>query len=251
MIQVILEMHFLLDIVRVGNMKKKYNEIKNQLFTTGYIKIENWLQDNFDNVDIACLNGIDTSYMIKNKEGGEIDGTKMFSEVLQYKHIAYFKITNVEYWSRLHHEINGIIGVRFMSDLKKDIDQHLNLFMVSLYGSEMNIFYVDANSHIQFYPPGSYIDPHTDGAFEQDGRITASLLFLSDKNGEGGELVLVDRNGEEIVYEPSFGDLIVLDMVKGEGITHQVTEVKWDTRFVLVSFYTSYNPSGSTVKKIL
>lgn len=236
MIQVILEMHFLLDIVRVGNMKKKYNEIKNQLFTTGYIKIENWLQDNFDNVDNACLNGIDTSDIIKNKEG----------EVLQDEHIAY-KVIIDEYWGRNKEEIHGI-DEKDMSYITKDIEQHLDSFIVSLYGPEMNIFYVDANSHIQYYPPGSYISPHTD---DLDGRIASSFVFLSDKNGEGGELVLVDRNGEKIVYEPSFGDLIVLDMLKGEGITHQVTEVKWDTRFVLVSFNSPYNPTGSTVKKIL
>ena len=76
-------------------------------------------------------------------------------------------------------------------------------------------------------------------------------MYLSDKNGEGGELVLVDRNGEKIVYEPSFGDLIVLDMLKDKGISHQVTEVKWDTRFVIVCFYSTYLSQGTTVKKIL
>ena len=231
----------------------KYNEIKNQLFTTGYIKMENWLQDNFDNVDNACLNGIDTSDMIKNKE--EIDGIKMFKEVFQYdteqsqsqKWLSYKVIQN-EYWIRNPFAGDGMSP---LSDIKRDMDQHLCLFMTSLYGPEMNIFYVESNSHIQFYPPGSYIDTHTDGSFKQDGRIAASLLFLSDKNGEGGELVLVDRNGEKIVYEPSFGDLIVLDMLKGEGISHQVTEVKWDTRFVIVCFYSTYLSQGTTVKKIL
>jgi len=229
----------------------KYNEIKNQLFTTGYIKIENWLQDTFDNVDIACLNGIDTSAMIKNKE--EIDGIKVFEEAFQYttdqpSRLSY-KFIRDQYWTRYPFAGDGM---RPLSDIKRDMDQYLCLFMTSLYGPEMNIFYVETNSHIQFYPPGSYIDTHTDGSFKQDGRIAASLLFLSDKNGEGGELVLVDRNGEKIVYEPSFGDLIVLDMLKGEGISHQVTEVKWDTRFVIVCFYSAYNHhSGSTVKKIL
>ena len=227
-------------------MNKKYNEIKNQLFTTGYIKIENWLQDNFDNIDNACLNGIDTSDIIKNKEGEALDGTKMFFEILQDEHISY-KVILDDYWIRNKEEIHGI-DEKDMSYIKNDIEQHLNLFMVSLYGPEMNSFYDDANSHIQYYPPGSYITPHTDGL---DGRIASSFVFLSDKNGEGGELVLVDRNGEKIVYEPSFGDLIVLDMLKGKGITHRVTEVKWDTRFVLVSFHSSYNPTGSTVKKIL
>ena len=228
----------------------KYNEIKNQLFTTGYIKIENWLQDNFDNVDNVCLNGIDTSAMIKNKE--EIDGIKVFKEVFQYEssrplQLSY-KFINDEYWNRNPFADDG---VRLLSDLKRDMDQHLCLFMTSLYGPKIKIFYVESNSHIQFYPPGSYIDAHTDGSFEQDGRIGASLLFLSDKNGEGGELVLVDRNGEKIVYEPSFGDLIVLDMLKGAGISHQVTEVKWDTRFVMASFYSPYLSHGTTVKKIL
>ena len=231
----------------------KYNEIKNQLFTTGYIKMENWLQDNFGNVDNACLNGIDTSDMIKNKE--EIDGIKMFKEVFQYdteqsqsqKWLSYKVIQN-EYWIRNPFAGDGMSP---LSDIKRDMDQHLCLFMTSLYGPEMNIFYVESNSHIQFYPPGSYIDTHTDGSFKQDGRIAASLLFLSDKNGEGGELVLVDRNGEKIVYEPSFGDLIVLDMLKDKGISHQVTEVKWDTRFVIVCFYSTYLSQGTTVKKIL
>ena len=130
----------------------KYNEIKNQLFTTGYIKMENWLQDNFDNVDNACLNGIDTSDMIKNKE--EIDGIKMFKEVFQYdteqsqsqKWLSYKVIQN-EYWIRNPFAGDGMSP---LSDIKRDMDQHLCLFMTSLYGPEMNIFYVESNSHIQF-----------------------------------------------------------------------------------------------------
>ncbi len=243
MIQVILEMHFLLDIVRVGNMNKKYNEIKNQLFTTGYIKIENWLQDNFDNVDAACLNGKDTTDIIKNKE--EIDGIEVFREVEQDEHLAYKHIFN-KFWSRS--QFHGGEVHPFGKGSLTNIKQHLDSFIVSLYGPEMNIFYIDSSSHIQYYPPGSFISSHSDAL---DERIASSFVFLSDKNGEGGELVLVGRNGEKIVYEPSFGDLIVLDMLKGEGITHQVTEVKWDTRFVLVTFSSPYNISGSTVKKIL
>ena len=33
--------------------------------------------------------------------------------------------------------------------------------------------------------------------------------------------------------------------------THQVTEVKWDTRFVIVCFYSTYLSQGTTEKKIL
>ena len=86
---------------------------------------------------------------------------------------------------------------------------------------------------IQFYENGAFIEPHTD---DNDGNIVAFQIYLNDKTSNGGELVIEGRNGnKKVTYEPSFGDLVILDEKFGKANVHSVTPTYWK-RFVMAGY---------------
>ena len=110
----------------------------------------------------------------------------------------------------------------------------------SLYGDKRQKLFTNYAYTVQVYRDGHYIHPHLDGNYHEDGegaRFASVFLFLNDKGGEGGDLVLKPRDTEEeLVVKSSFGDMVILDMYYDNCISHEVTKVvNWD-RFMLVGF---------------
>ena len=90
-----------------------------------------------------------------------------------------------------------------------------------------------ASSRIQFYDNGAFIEPHTD---DNDGNVVAFNIYLNDKTSKGGELIIEGRNGnKKVTYEPSFGDLVILDEKFGNANLHSVTPTYWK-RFVMAGY---------------
>ena len=90
-----------------------------------------------------------------------------------------------------------------------------------------------AISRIQFYNNGAFIEPHTD---DNEGNIMAFNIYLNNKTSKGGELIIEGRNdNKEVIYEPSFGDLVILDEKFGEANLHSVTPTYWK-RFVMAGY---------------
>jgi hypothetical protein len=90
-----------------------------------------------------------------------------------------------------------------------------------------------AMTRIQFYDNGAYIVPHTD---DNEGDIVAFQIYLNDKTSKGGELVIKGRNSnKKVTYEPSFGDLVILDEKFGKSNIHSVTPTYWK-RFVMAGY---------------
>ena len=88
-------------------------------------------------------------------------------------------------------------------------------------------------SRIQFYNNGAFIEPHTD---DNEGNIVAFNIYLNNKTSKGGELIIEGRNdNKEVTYEPSFGDLVILDEKFGEATLHSVTPTYWK-RFVMAGY---------------
>jgi len=135
-----------------------------------------------------------------------------------------------------HQRFQQIADIRFEGDFKGIIMSLVS----SLYGDKRQKLFMEFAYSVQVYRDGDYISPHLDGNYHEDGvgaRYASVFLFLNDKGGNGGDLVLKPRDTEEeIVIESSLGDMILMDMFYGNCISHEVTKVKnWD-RFMLIGF---------------
>ena len=129
-----------------------------------------------------------------------------------------------------------INNIKFEGDFKGIIMSLVS----SLYGDKRQKLFMEFAYTVQVYRDGHYILPHLDGNYHEDGegaRLVSVFLFLNDKGGEGGDLVLKPRDTEEeLVVKSSFGDMVILDMYYDNCISHEVTKVvNWD-RFMLVGF---------------
>ena len=84
------------------------------------------------------------------------------------------------------------------------------------------------SGQIQVYPPGSFIEPHSDKDYEGNLKVCAVLIPLNSRpeNANGGELVIGDYE-----YVPNKGDIITITM--DTDTLHQVNHVKDWFRFVL------------------
>jgi hypothetical protein len=131
-------------------------------------------------------------------------------------------------------QFHQIVNIKFEGGFGRAIMSLVS----SLYGDKRQKLFTDYAYTVQVYRDGHYIHPHLDGNYHGEGaRFASVFLFLNDKGGEGGDLVLKPRDTkEEIVIESSFGDMVILDMYYDNCISHEVTKVvNWD-RFVLVGF---------------
>lgn len=82
------------------------------------------------------------------------------------------------------------------------------------------------------------ITPHRDG--QNPGRVCAILLYLNDdwKEGDGGELVIIDKQNEKIKIPPTFGTTVVLDFTLEENnLSHAVLPIQGDfKRWAFIDF---------------
>jgi hypothetical protein len=141
-----------------------------------------------------------------------------------------------------HQQFQQIADVRFGPEFKGAITSIIS----GLYGDKRQRLWTKFDYSVQVYRDGDYISPHLDGNYHKDGvgaRFAGVFIFLNDKGGKGGDLVLKPRNTEEeIVIESSWGDMILMDMFYDNCISHEVTKVKnWD-RFVLIGFCDDSTP---------
>ena len=86
------------------------------------------------------------------------------------------------------------------------------------------------------------ITPHRDG--RNPGRICAILIYLNDdwKEGDGGELVVIDKQNKKIKIPPKFGTTVVLDFTLEENnLSHAVLPVNGDfKRWAYIRFPTTH-----------
>lgn len=86
------------------------------------------------------------------------------------------------------------------------------------------------------------ISPHRDG--RNPGRVCAILIYLNDdwKEGDGGELVVIDKQNEKIKIPPKFGTTVVLDFTLEENnISHSVLPIQGDfKRWAYIRFPTTH-----------
>ena len=127
--------------------------------------------------------------------------------------------------------------------------------VAGLYSKELKILQFQENSNLQVYHRGSYIAKHMDGYYDveelvEENRIAVFFIYLSDKTGEGGDLMLRNRStGEDDTYSPKFGDLILCDFVYGNNIEHSITPTYWE-RVTWVNFV-NVMPQGTPVYHFL
>jgi hypothetical protein len=96
-----------------------------------------------------------------------------------------------------------------------------------------------ANSQVTMYNDGCYLRNHRDGNYEFDGgtRNCVILIYLSTdyENGKGGELVLSSDNDNELVVEPIYGNVAVMDFTKHDA-WHRVEKVIDYNRYCFINF---------------
>jgi Rps23 Pro-64 3,4-dihydroxylase Tpa1-like proline 4-hydroxylase len=102
------------------------------------------------------------------------------------------------------------------------------------YDSELEV----ANSQVTLYNDSCYLKNHRDGNGEYSGfRRCAILFYLSTdyEKGKGGELVLSSHNETELIVEPTYGNVAILDFTKHD-VWHRVEKVIGYNRYCFISF---------------
>jgi Rps23 Pro-64 3,4-dihydroxylase Tpa1-like proline 4-hydroxylase len=93
------------------------------------------------------------------------------------------------------------------------------------------------NFKLAVYNKNCFIVNHNDGIDEH--RIFGVIFYLSKdwETGMGGELVITDNDGYEIIVEPKFGNFVIFDF-KEANIQHRVNKIVNDTfdRTSLIQF---------------
>lgn len=124
-------------------------------------------------------------------------------------------------------EISGTIHNKVIGEFQKNF--------VTEYYPERQFNYFEENIKLQYYDKGCLIDLHDDG--QPINRICVFIFFLNtnwnDENG--GNLILYTKNNEAIKIKPTFPNFVVLD--SDVNLFHEVEEVKNDTKYNIVSFY--------------
>lgn len=88
------------------------------------------------------------------------------------------------------------------------------------------------SSKIQLYRDGAFLPWHTD---DNPNDIIHFVIYLNNKTSAGGELCITNRNDDSEEYIPSFGDLVMIDLIQGKPVAHSVKKTYWD-RFVMAGY---------------
>jgi Rps23 Pro-64 3,4-dihydroxylase Tpa1-like proline 4-hydroxylase len=90
------------------------------------------------------------------------------------------------------------------------------------------------------FEEGNLIKEHRDG--RNPGRICALMIYLNEnwKENDGGELVLIDKQGEKQIITPKYGNIVILDFTKEDNnLSHEVLRVNGEfKRWTYLHFVT-------------
>ena len=110
------------------------------------------------------------------------------------------------------------------------------LIQPSKYGPVIELFRISSrlivSSKIQLYRDGAFLPWHTD---DNPNDIIHFVIYLNNKTSAGGELCITNRNDDSEEYIPSFGDLVMIDLIQGKPVAHSVKKTYWD-RFVMAGY---------------
>tara|TARA_B100001113_G_C21059303_1_gene600407 strand:- start:652 stop:1182 length:531 start_codon:yes stop_codon:yes gene_type:complete len=106
-------------------------------------------------------------------------------------------------------------------------EDEIKKIVLDVYGIETII-----SSRIQLSRDGAFIPSHGDSNSDD---VLHFIIYLNSKTSKGGELILTDRNDDSETYIPSFGDLVILDLIQGKPVIHSVKPTYWD-RFVMSGY---------------
>lgn len=95
--------------------------------------------------------------------------------------------------------------------------------------------------HLTHYPKGSYYKKHLDQFKERSNRLISVIIYLNKdwKKGDGGELKVYSKNGEDILIEPIANRCVIF---KSDVVEHEVLPTKI-SRYSLTGWLL-YLPSG-------
>jgi Rps23 Pro-64 3,4-dihydroxylase Tpa1-like proline 4-hydroxylase len=130
----------------------------------------------------------------------------------------------------------------FNSEKQKEYVDFFNRITLDIINAEYDGFNftstdIKSKGNVTYYEKDDFIEMHTDGLSES--RLCVILLYLNEnwKEGDGGELVLNNKNNELVaIVPPKIGDYVVLDFTKN-NLSHGVNAVMGDfKRFTYVHF---------------
>lgn len=80
----------------------------------------------------------------------------------------------------------------------------------------------DYEAHFAHYPAGAFYKKHVDRHRDSNARVVTTVFYLNEnwQEGEGGELVIYDEEGNAVDKENPVGGKLVLFM--SEGLLHEV-----------------------------
>ncbi len=99
----------------------------------------------------------------------------------------------------------------------------------------------DSEFHYAFYPPETHYEAHIDQFSARNNRLISFVLYLNDnwKTGDGGELKIFEKNGNEVLIEPIAKRCVLF---KSDCVLHQVMPTTKD-RYSLTGWLLN-NPVG-------
>jgi Rps23 Pro-64 3,4-dihydroxylase Tpa1-like proline 4-hydroxylase len=214
----------------------KIDKIANDLENAETPYIEDYLYEyhlSDSDIKIENLSGTDASIKIYDRSQFSNDQRRKLGNFYKKKLInKYFNVVQIfglsdyddEKLFHLTNQINLRVLEIFYSHVFNDISQ-----------INEKVFSRNSTKRLTVYDEFCKITRHRDG-FKQD-RVFAILLYLNkewdDKNG--GDLIIYDKNKNEIKISPKGLKICVLDFLQN-NIEHEVLEVISGTRYTYVMF---------------
>lgn len=213
---------------------------KEQLINEGYLigsiqfdeKIESLIKDiiEFSNnpINLECRYDITRKGLEKIHKGTNCT----YEESLVYD--EYIKTTDksnyniYQKWFLI--KDNGFFKRKPFAELSYEIIKDLYDFKTM-----EDIFNMD---DFTMYNDDCFIIPHADNKDDLHDRVCVVLLYLNKdipEDGVGGELIVKNQKGEEIIVKPTYGTYVILDFTQN-NLVHRVSKVKDYKRYAYVNF---------------
>ena len=215
--------------------------LKEELLTNGYISfhLKDLDEDIYNNFEKIFPYGNLKPNMFKHlKHAIPIDlGYEYDNQSLMGKQFEELDIIKKDIVKNFKADCNQLWFYDWLFEVRSEnnpLDKVIRPIFNKFYDSKLDV----ANSQVTMYNDGCYLNNHRDGNGEYSGhRRCVILIYLSTdyKKGKGGELVLSSNNETELIIEPVYGNVAIMDFTKHD-VWHRVEEVIDYNRYCFINF---------------
>jgi Rps23 Pro-64 3,4-dihydroxylase Tpa1-like proline 4-hydroxylase len=215
--------------------------LKQELLTNGYISfhLKDLDEDIYNNFEKIFPYGSLKPDMFKNlKHSIRMDlNYKHSNQSLMGKQFEELDVIKKDIISNFESVCNQVWFYDWLFDVRSEnnpLDKIIRPLFNKFYDSELK----QSNSQVTLYNDGCYLTNHQDGNGTYDGfRRCVILFYLSTdyEKGKGGELVLSSDNETELIVEPIYGNVAIMDFTKHD-CWHRVEKVIGYDRYCFINF---------------